>query len=165
MLRFTLMLSPTNSPVFPVRYAPRHPNKLAFTSLHCSISNYTFDRRDSDLINLLTNMIQINIRQSICNLRPQMRSDQICNARKQNIPGLIDVLIAICYLRSWANAVFQNRGLCGQAFPSLPSPSPLIPCFFALLPTFSTNSRGNACYAGYFFRFQGIYNPIPASFF
>ena len=51
-------------------------------------------------------------------------------------------------LRSWANAVFQNRGVCGQAVPSFPSPSPVIP-FFALFPTFSTNSRGNACYAGY----------------
>ena len=29
-----------------------------------------------------------------------------------------------------------------------PSPSPLIPSFFALVPTFSTNSRGNSCYAG-----------------
>ena len=34
-------------------------------------------------------------------------------------------------LRSWANAVFQNRGVCGQAFPSLPSPSPSF--FFFLL--------------------------------
>ena len=35
-------------------------------------------------------------------------------------------------LRLWANAVFQNRGVCGQAFPSLPSPSPspVIPFFF-----------------------------------
>ena len=32
-------------------------------------------------------------------------------------------------LRSRANAVFQNRGVCGQAFPSLPSPSPVIPFF------------------------------------
>ena len=54
-------------------------------------------------------------------------------------------------LRSWANAVFQNRGVCGQAFPSLPSPSPspAIPFFFGLVPTFSTNSSGNACYASY----------------
>ena len=38
------------------------PNKLAFTSLHRSISKYTFDRRDPDLINFqYTNMIQINI--------------------------------------------------------------------------------------------------------
>ena len=33
--------------------------------------------------------------------------------------------------------------------PSLPSPSPVIPLsYFALVPTFSTNSRGIACYAG-----------------
>ena len=32
-------------------------------------------------------------------------------------------------LRCWAYAVFQNRGVCGQAFPFLPSPSPVIPCF------------------------------------
>ena len=32
-------------------------------------------------------------------------------------------------LRSWANAVFQNRGVCGQAVPSFPSPSPVIPFF------------------------------------
>ena len=32
---------------------------------------------------------------------------------------------------------------------AFPSPSPVIPFFFALVPaTFSTNSRGNACYAG-----------------
>ena len=36
-------------------------------------------------------------------------------------------------LRSWAYAVFQNHGVCGQAFPFLPSPSPVIPCF--LLPS------------------------------
>ena len=36
-------------------------------------------------------------------------------------------------LRSWANAVFQNRGVCGQAFPSFPSPSLVIPCFCSRL--------------------------------
>ena len=30
-------------------------------------------------------------------------------------------------LRSWANVVLQNRGVCGRAFPSLPSP--VIPFF------------------------------------
>ena len=39
----------------------------------------------------------------------------------------------------------------GEKFPSFLSPSPVIP-FLALVPTFSTNSRGNACYAG-----QGCY--------
>ena len=72
-------------------------------------------------------------------------------------------------LRSWANAVFQNRGVCGQAVPSFPSPSPVIHFFFALVPAFLRSpppppsftfflllsqlsrrtSRGNACYAGY----------------
>ena len=33
--------------------------------------------------------------------------------------------------------------------PSLPYPSPVIPLFSALVPTFATNSRGSACYAGY----------------
>ena len=36
-------------------------------------------------------------------------------------------------LRSWANAVFWNRGVCGQAFPSFPFPSPAILFFFFLL--------------------------------
>ena len=39
-------------------------------------------------------------------------------------------------LRSWTNAVFQNREVCGQAFPSFPSPSPVIPFFFCSLPNF-----------------------------
>ena len=43
-------------------------------------------------------------------------------------------------LRSWANAVFQNRGVCGQAFPSFPSPSPVIP-FFRCRPNFSRRTR------------------------
>ena len=42
-------------------------------------------------------------------------------------------------LRSWANAVFQNRGVCVQAFPSFPSSSAVISFFFSLFPTFSTN--------------------------
>ena len=41
----------------------------------------------------------------------------------------------------------RGRGKGGEV-PSLPSPSPFIP-FFALVPVFSTNSRGTACYAGY----------------
>ena len=40
-------------------------------------------------------------------------------------------------LRSWANA---NRGVCGQAVPSLPSPSPFIP-FFLLSSQFSRRTR------------------------
>ena len=47
-------------------------------------------------------------------------------------------------LRSWANAVFQNRGVCEQAFSSFPSPSLIIPCcffFFCSRPTFSRRTR------------------------
>ena len=55
------------------------PNKLAFTVLHCSISNYTLKGLRSD--------------------KPSHKQDsnkyQFCDKRKQNIPGLIDVLIAI----------------------------------------------------------------------
>ena len=38
---FTLMLSPTNSPFFKPDPHAVIPNKLAFPSLHCSISSYT----------------------------------------------------------------------------------------------------------------------------
>ena len=59
-------------------------------------------------------------------------------------------------LRSLANAGFQNRGVCLQAFPSFPSPSPLFH-FLALVsflarpkPVFlCSKPNGNACYAGY----------------
>ena len=44
-------------------------------------------------------------------------------------------------LRSWANAIFQNRWVCGQAFPSLPSPFLLIPFFFLLSSQLSRRTR------------------------
>ena len=52
-------------------------------------------------------------------------------------------------LRSWANAVFQNRAVCGQAVPSFPSPSPVINFFLLLSQLSRRTSPGNACYAGY----------------
>ena len=61
-----------------------------------------------------------------------------------------------------ANAVFQNRGVCLQAFPSLPSPFPPLSffgsCFISRAaktenpapPSFFTpKPNGNACNAGY----------------
>ena len=57
-------------------------------------------------------------------------------------------------LRSRANAVLKNRGVCGQAFSCLP-PSPVIPLFFALVAFFSTNSCGNAFYTGSALRNKG----------
>ena len=51
-------------------------------------------------------------------------------------------------LHSWANAVFQNRGVCGQAVPSFPSPFPVIN-FFCSSQLSRRTSWGNACYTGY----------------
>ena len=51
-------------------------------------------------------------------------------------------------LRSWANAVFQNRAVCGQAVPSFPSPPPSFIFFLFLSQLSRQTSRGNACYAG-----------------
>ena len=67
---------------------------LAFTSLHCSISNYTLKGLRSDKPSHKHDSNKYQSKE-FCNLRLQIRSDQICDARKQNIPGLIDVLIAI----------------------------------------------------------------------
>ena len=71
------------------------PNKLAFTNLHCSISSYILKGLRSNKPSHKHDSNKYLSKQSICNLRPQIRPDQICDARKQNIPGLIDVLIAI----------------------------------------------------------------------
>ena len=156
MFWFTLMLSPTNSPFF-FQSDPHAviSNKLAFPSLHCSISNYTWKlwshkpshKHDS------------NKYQSKAFVICDHKSDETRSVTHENKAYLLWLMFRMLSnqhyphranqkLRSWANAVFQNRGVCGQAVPSFPSPSPVIP-FFALFPTFSTNSRGNACYAGY----------------
>ena len=106
--------------------------------------------RDSDLI-------MINLRRHDSN-KYQTKAFVICDATHVNKTYLVWLMYWLLFNqhyqhrtnqkpRSWANAVFQNRGVCGQAFPFLSSPSPVIP-FFALVPTFSTNSRGNACHAG-----------------
>ena len=65
-------------------------------------------------------------------------------------------------LRSLANAGFQNRGVCLQAFPSFPSPSPHFHffgfCFISraaktkntVPPSlFAPKPNGNTCYTGY----------------
>ena len=73
-----------------------------------------------------------------------------------------------------ANAGFQNRGVCLQAFPSFPSPSPL--SFFAFrfisravktenpVPRtfFAPKPNGNACYAGYRHSSMFLLNNRPA---
>ena len=48
------------------------------------------------------------------------------------------------------NKMKEGGGEEDKRFPFLPISSLFIPgLFFALIPTFSTKSRGNACYAGY----------------
>ena len=51
-------------------------------------------------------------------------------------------------LHSWADAVFQNRGVCGQAVLSFPSPYPVIHFFLLLSQLSRRTSRRNACCAG-----------------
>ena len=45
--------------------------------------------------------------------------------------------------------ILENSGVCGQAVPSFPSPSPVIHFFLLLSQLSRRTSRGNACYAGY----------------
>ena len=99
--------------------------------------------RGSDLINLRTNRIQINI-------------SSVTNVNKTYLVWLMYWLLFNQHYQHrtneklclWANAVFQNRGVFRQAFPSFPSSSSPSFLFFALVPTFSTNSHKNAWYAG-----------------
>ena len=52
-------------------------------------------------------------------------------------------------MRSLANAGFQNRGVCLQAFPSFPSPSPLF--HFLALASFLARSKPKIALLGFFF--------------
>ena len=49
----------------------------------------------------------------------------------------------------------RGRGR-GEEVPSFPSPSPVIPFFLLSSQLFSTNSRGNACYAGQCPYYRGV---------
>ena len=112
------------------------PNKLAFPSLHCSISNYTWKlwshkpshKHDS------------NKYQSKAFVICDHKSDETRSVTHENKVYLVWLMFRVLSnqhnhhranqkLRSWANAIFQNCGLCGQAFPSFPFPSPVIPFF------------------------------------
>ena len=86
-----------------------------------------------------------------CMLPVSFRSTYCTKQTKENLPGLIDVLIAhgtatiLCNnqkLRSWANAVFQNGGVCLQAFPSPPPTRLTLHSSFLLSPhRFSRRTR------------------------
>ena len=107
---------------------PVIPNKLAFTSLQ------TLHKLDSNKYQTKAFVI--------CD----HKSDQTRSATHVNKTYLVWLMYWLLFnqhyqhrtnqkLRSWANAVFQNRGVCGQAFPSFPFPSPVIP-FFCSRPNF-----------------------------
>ena len=68
---------------------------------------------------------------------------------QMNIPDLIDGFITWqstlpCRTNQFVGErVFQNRGVCGQAFPSLLSPPP--PRTFLRLPQFSRGQKSEKC--------------------
>ena len=156
MFWFTLMLSPTNSPFqvssqirtpsFPINWPSLVSTARSPIILWRLWSHKPSHKHDS------------NKYQSKAFVICDHKSDETRSVTHENKAYLVWLMFRVLSnqhyqhrtnqkLRSWANAVFQNRGVCGQAFPSFPSPSLVIPFFFALVPTFSTNSRGNACYA------------------
>ena len=78
-----------------------------------------------------------------------LQSPATCSIREQSNFTNQVIHGVICYvaiLTSWqftkeqnreiSRGVFQKRGVCGQAVPSFPSPSPVIHSFFALVLAF-----------------------------
>ena len=130
------MLSPTNSPFFQsdLHAVIMWILKLAFPTRSPIIPWILWSHKPSPKHD--SNKYQSK---AFCNLRPRIWWDQICDARKQStylVWLMFWVLSNQHYqhctnqkLRSLTNAVFQNRGVCGQAFPSFPSLSPVIPFF------------------------------------
>ena len=145
MFWFMLMLSPTNSPFFPVRSACRH-SQLSFSINWPSLvstarspiilwrlwSHKPLHKHDS------------NKCQSKAFVICDHKSDETRSATHENKAYLVWLMFRMLSnqhyphranqkLRSWANAVFQNCGVCGQAVPSFPSPFPVILFFFFAL--------------------------------
>ena len=137
MFWFTLMLSPTNSPFvfFPVRSARRHfpinwPS-LVSTARSPNILWWLWSHKPSHKHNS-------NKYQSKAFVICDHKSDETRSVMLVNKAYLVWLIFRVLSNQhywhhtnqkqhSWANAVFQNRGVCGQAFPSFPSPSPVIP--------------------------------------
>ena len=151
MFWFTMMLSPTNSLFFPVRSARRHSQNIGLLDLQLYFEGLRSDK--------LSHKYDSNKYQSKAFLICDHRSDKTRSATHVNKTYLVWLMYWLLFnqhyqhrtnekLRSWANAAFICGVCSAQAFPSLLSPSPVI-LVFALFPAFSTNSRGNACYAGY----------------
>ena len=123
------------------------PNKLAFPSARSPIilwrlwSYKPSHKHDSN---------KHQSKALFCNLRPQIRwnTRSVTHVNKAYLIWLMFRVLSNQHyqhranrkLSSWAIAVFQNRGVCGQAFLHSPPPPLSFPFFF---------SRGNAWYAGY----------------
>ena len=119
-------------------------NKLAFPSLHYSISIILWRLRSHKP----SHKLDSNKYQSKPSVICDHKSDETRAVMHVNKAYLVSLMFRVLsnqhyphctnqQLRSWANAVFWNRGVCGQAFPSFPFPCPAILFFFfALVPTF-----------------------------
>ena len=147
-----LMLSPTNSPFFPVRSARRH-SQLSFSINWPSLVSTA--RSPIILWRLWSHKPShkhdSNKNQSAAFVICDHKSDETRSVTHENKVYLVWLMFWILSnkhythranqkLRSWANAVFQNRGVCGQAVPSFPSPFPVIH-FFCSCPSFLDEPR------------------------
>ena len=129
---------------FPVRSERRHSQNIGLLDLQLYVKGLRSDK--------LSHKHDSNKHQSKAFLICDHRSDKTRSATHINKTYLVWLMYRLLFnqhyqhrtnekLRSWANAdFFFLWGLLRQAFPSLPSPSPVIPVF-ALFPAFSTNSR------------------------
>ena len=155
MFWFMLMLSPTNSPFFSsqIRTPPFPVNwpSLVSTARSSIILWRLWSHKPS-------HKHDSNKHQSKAFVICDHKSDETRSVTHENKVCLVWLMFwmlsnqhythrANQKLRSWANAVFQNRGVCGQAVPSFPSPSPVIDFFLLLSQLSRRTSRGNACYA------------------
>ena len=122
----------------------------ATSALHYRILPYCQSSRlkliPREKLTLFVNKLR---KESVFPLRPSIDTCQKCSTSPANHEP-----------RSPANGSFQNPGVCPQAVPSFPSPTPTV-LFLALAPfsaqakyrknrssVFAPKPYGNACYAG-----------------
>ena len=121
--------------------------KLAFPSLYCSISIILWRLWSHKL----SHKHNSNKYQSKAFVICDHKSDETRAVTHENKAYLVWLMFRMLSnqhyphrtnqkLRSWENEVFQTRGVCGQAFPSFPSPSPVIN-FFCSCPSFLDEPR------------------------
>ena len=134
-------ISNKQSVFFPVRSARRHSQKIDLLYLQLYFEGLRSDK--------LSHKHDSNKYQSKAFLICDHRSDKTRSATHVNKTYLFWLMYWLLFnqhyqhrtnkkLRSSANAAFFCGVCCGQAFPSLPSPPPVI-LVFAPFPAFSTN--------------------------